>query len=168
MGWATRGKSAVSLGELSSPTQTTLLFEVENDAVAVIPQGSEALNGSATGNGGDDCGGTGLEKSLTYPCGTSYEFSNPVPLYVTGNIGGRILNGGTGSRPRHEDGANYLACDGHVKWVRPESVSGGRSAQSADCHQGSQTNQPADCYNQTSERAAGTGDSRYSLTFSVK
>lgn len=32
---------------------------------------------------------------------------------------------GTGTLPRHSDGANYLAADGHVKWLRPIQVSGG-------------------------------------------
>ena len=169
MGWANARKAAHALGELTAPARTTLLFEVENDAAATIPEGPDALNGSATGNGGDDCGGSGSEKSPTYPCGTaSDDPSNPVPLFATGNIGGRALNGGMGSSPRHADGANYLACDGHVKWLRPENVSGGRNAVAEDCRQGTEKEQPPDCRAQVPERAAGTGGVRYSLTFSDK
>ena len=50
-------------------------------------------------------------------------------------MGGMLLNGATkdgaalpgakGSTPRHGDGANYAACDGHVAWLRPEQVSPG-------------------------------------------
>lgn len=162
-------KAAATLGELAAPARMTLLFEVENDAASVVPEGPNDLNGSAAGNGGDDCGGSGSEKSPTYPCGTAgNDPSNPVPLFATGNIGGRSLNGGTGSRPRHADGANYLACDGHVKWLRPGNVSGGRNAVAEDCSQGTEKEQPADCRAQAPERAAGTGGVRYSLTFSDK
>ena len=171
LGWAVASRAAPALSGLAAPARTTLLFEVENDAAATTPEaeGSDALTGSAAGNGGEDCGGSGSEKSLTYPCGTAgNDPSNPVPLFVTGDIGGRALNGGTGSRPRHADGANYLACDGHVKWLRPENVSGGRNAVAEECGQGTEKEQPADCRAQGPEGAAGTGDVRYSLTFSNK
>ena len=169
MGRAVAGRVAPTMGVLVAPARTTLLFEVENDAAAIVPEGPDALNGSAAGNGGDDCGGYGSEKSPTYPCGTAGDDpSNPVPLFATGNIGNRALNGGTGSRPRHADGANYLACDGHVKWLHPGNISGGYDAVAEDCGQGTEKGQPADCHAQGPERAAGTGDVRYSLTFSDK
>ena len=169
MGWASARKAATALGELAAPARTTLLFEVENDDASVVPVGPDELNGSATGNGADDCGGYAPDQPATYPCGTAgNDPTKRVPLYATGNIGGRALNGGAGSLPRHADGANYLACDGHVKWLRPDRVSGGHSAVAADCHQGTELQQPIGCRAQTPEHAAGTGDAHFSLTFSAK
>ncbi len=169
LGQSNARKAAPALGELAVPARTALLFEVENDAAAVMPEGADVISGSAAGNGGDDCGGTGSEKSPTYPCGYGGgDPLNSVPLFATGDIGGRALNGGAGSRPRHADGANYLACDGHVKWLLPERVSGGRDAVAEDCGQGTEKEQPADCRAQVPERAAGIGRVRYSLTFSAK
>lgn len=34
--------------------------------------------------------------------------------------------------PYHTDGANYLAADGHVKWLRPSAVSPGQSGSPND------------------------------------
>ena len=31
-----------------------------------------------------------------------------------------------------------MACDSHVKWLRPENVSGGRNAVAEDCGQGTE------------------------------
>lgn len=169
LGWTLAKKTAITTGDLLAPARTALFFEVGNDTTATVHQEPPAINGSAAGNGGDDCGGTGSEASPTYPCGTAGgNPNNPVPLFMTGNIGSRVLNGGTGSTPRHRGGAVYLACDGHVRWLRPERVSGGENAVAEDCDQGTDTPQPADCHAQTVERAAGTGDARYALTFSGK
>ena len=158
------GKTGVNLSELSAPSQTTLLFEVVHDAAAVVSQGAPTLDGAAEGNGNGPCGGVGTEDPPTYPCGGT-DALNPVPLYATGNIGGRVLNSDRESVPRHEGGANYLACDGHGVWLRPEAVSGGGSQPAGGAACG-QDDTAAGCAG--TGKAAGTGSSRYALTFSVK
>lgn len=45
---------------------------------------------------------------------------------LLGPINSTNVNAGYGSVPRHLDGANYLAADGHVKWYLPEKISPGR------------------------------------------
>jgi prepilin-type N-terminal cleavage/methylation domain-containing protein/prepilin-type processing-associated H-X9-DG protein len=80
--------------------------------------------------------------------GNGYDLS-PSAAMDAGFFGGKLpsLNGGsgqyaTGSSPGkplttipsgavHTGGANYLASDGHVKWLRPERVSGGIANKSA-------------------------------------
>ena len=55
---------------------------------------------------------------------------------------------------RHFDGANYLMADGHVKWYKPSSVSGGNSA-------GSPSNGFSDCSantSQSAQRTTGNGE----------
>lgn len=156
--------TVTALNQLTAPAQTTLLFEVDDDAAATTFQEAPMLDGSATGNGGKECGGSNTNQSPTFPCGTSS--GDPfTPVYATGNIGGRALNGGAGSIARHENGANYLACDGHMVWLRPESVSGGKSQPSGGAGCG-QDDAGAMCGG--SNTAAGTANSRYILTFSVK
>lgn len=79
------------------------------------------------------------------------------PVFTTGNMGGHILNNGFGSIPRHRGGADYLACDGHVRWLQPADVSCGDSAVSPLDNQGGGPKK---------SRAAGTGNDNYILTFS--
>ena len=63
---------------------------------------------------------------------STYDCNN----YTTGSIGGRLVSALT-ILPRHDPAANYLACDGHVKLLRPEKVSCGYPAASSGCIQDS-------------------------------
>ena len=61
------------------------------------------------------------------PAGSGYYLSNPNGApggYATGDMGGRNYGSFT-SLPRHFDGSNFLAVDGHVKWLKGAAVSGG-------------------------------------------
>jgi prepilin-type N-terminal cleavage/methylation domain-containing protein/prepilin-type processing-associated H-X9-DG protein len=59
---------------------------------------------------------------------------------------------------RHTDSSNFLLADGHVKWLRPGSVSTGYNAQASDCNTRSTTSTPAgDAACNQNWRAAGTG-----------
>jgi prepilin-type processing-associated H-X9-DG protein len=66
--------------------------------------------------------------------------------YATGNPPGQSLNlaPGTGNGV-HTDGSNYLAADGHVKWLRAAAISPGKDALNA-----------TDPENDPGEHAAGT------------
>lgn len=58
---------------------------------------------------------------------------------------------------RHNGGGNFGALDGHAKWSLPDYISTGNDNPS-----------PTGLQNEPAGSAAGTGDSYYTLTFSVK
>lgn len=157
---------SVALGQVTAPARTLLLFEVSGNVAALAGTGGE--DQSAYGNtvqGAALGGPAGPVSDYTFPIGHSTNPSGLV-LYATGDMGGVRLNGVTkrgilrdgaeGSYPRHGDGANYAACDGHVAWLRPGQVSPGFSAEAVD---GPQV---------AGGDAAGTANPRYALTFSSK
>lgn len=158
---------AATLGQIDAPARVVLLFEVSNIPVSITDTQTDGQ--SAWGNAGawqttNPCGHVGSFVDCTFP-GAYSGVDGLLPLYVTGNMGGVLLNGATikgvtqpgarGSIPRHGDGANYLICDGHVVWLRPEQVSPGASAGTE--------NSP-----QSVTAAAGTADTHCVLTFSSK
>lgn len=158
----------VALGQIAAPVRTVLLFEVSGDVAALDDPRIDDQQ-SAWGNGPYGTtliGPSGPLSDETYPSGYSATPPGSPPLYVTGNMGGMLLNGATlnrvplpgkkGSDSRHGEGANYTACDGHVAWLKPEQISPGDSAAAADSPQGVRGG------------AAGTANSRYALTFSLK
>ena len=181
---STRGLARVrhdtgqGLSNLTASARTVLFFEVENSGVTPT-NAPHMIDGSATGDGGLEGStyGDGQGSTIsdpTYPIGSP--FGAGQLRYATGDIGGRLLNGatkegrliGTGSTPRHAGGSDYVACDGHVVWLRPEAVSGGETPIAADCRQGTESDQPPDCVPHTLERAAGTADAHHTLTFSTR
>jgi len=156
------------------PANTVLLFEVANDAASLAPFPDPSLSeGSASGDGAYGCSGFINSVAVdAVPCGTGSEALGSggswTPLYATGSLGGRPLNGGYKDRARHNGGSNFLACDGHVQWLRPEAVSGGSDAVAPACLQGDDADQPAECKGQTKRSAAGTANRKFKLTFSVR
>jgi prepilin-type processing-associated H-X9-DG protein len=131
---------------LVAPASTILLAEVQGatyggggPAPASEPFGNPLTQGelySPAVTGGYDPSGGGYnvpEGSFTY--GT---------FYATGPTAGYSCVGGSPSGSSdsattlqcasnfltgvHTDGANYLCCDGHVKWVRGSQVTGGMAA----------------------------------------
>ena len=170
-----RPAEGFGLAALTAPAKTVLFFEIDHGGAA-LSVGADTLDGSVVGNAGDtgsaeSDGKGGTLTDPTYPLTTSI-FG--LPLYATGNVGGRLLNGatkdgkilGSGSTPRHAGGANYVACDGHAVWLKPESVSGGDDAVAPACPQGAGIGQAAGCPGQWETKAAGTAGGRYALTFS--
>jgi len=161
--------------DLTAPAKTVLFFEVDHGGTA-LDVGPQTLDGSVLGNAGttgsaESDGKGGTLTDATYPLTTSI-FGKA--LYATGNVGGRLLNGatkdgktvGSGSAPRHAGGANYVACDGHAMWLRPEAVSGGDNAMSPDCSQGTESSRTGGCAEQWPAKADGTAGGKYTLTFS--
>lgn len=122
-----RGK----ISKFQSPAATVMLCEDKNQTADVtnpLENDSLAANGTWHLDYNNVTDGTGNPNRTGY--------------FVTGDLGNRPTGGfnggnqtdyytGTGSRStpavpgRHTDGSNFLMCDGHVKWLRPGSVSSG-------------------------------------------
>jgi prepilin-type N-terminal cleavage/methylation domain-containing protein/prepilin-type processing-associated H-X9-DG protein len=94
--------SALTLGKLTAPASTVLLSEVQNETTNVTTPLGDQSSCYVTLNGNPICGGnSGV------------------------NATGVVAYGTYTSTAYHTLGANYLACDGHVKWLLPSRVSGG-------------------------------------------
>ncbi len=95
--------AASTLAQLNAPASTLLLGEVQGATANVTgPDYSSAEIVLANGLGG---------------------VGNPIPSGV--NVTGVVPYATYTSQPVHTDGANWVACDGHAKYLRPNSVSGG-------------------------------------------
>jgi prepilin-type processing-associated H-X9-DG protein len=70
--------------------------------------------------------------SISGAGGSAPATNSNLAQYATGNIGGYPLANWQGTRGVHTDGSNFLAVDGHVKWLRAVSVSGDLSAADAN------------------------------------
>ncbi|BDI30093.1 hypothetical protein CCAX7_21440 [Capsulimonas corticalis] len=113
-----------ALAGMNSPSNTVQLFEIQNQSGG--PSGLPGVpldmsqNNSGSGNGSNS-GEGGWTIASNYNHGQ----------YATGSIGGYTqLQNFHNTTGVHTDGANYLAVDGHVKWLRASAVSGGLSAAS--------------------------------------
>jgi prepilin-type N-terminal cleavage/methylation domain-containing protein len=110
---------AASLAQFNEPTRTVLLFEIRRGSADVT---STAETTSATHNGWDWRGNGGpatgvVDNISAFPC-CQWNWLN-----------------GT-SPTQHFDGSNFLAMDGHVKYLLPQQVSAGRDANCPKCAQG--------------------------------
>ncbi|MEO7719746.1 MAG: DUF1559 domain-containing protein [Capsulimonas sp.] len=116
-----------SIASWTSPANTVQLFEIQGNTNAYtgVPHYGVNVSDLYEGRTGNGCG------AVAGAGGAAPSTNWNIAKYDTGNIGGYLVNtvGGVG---RHTDGANYLAVDGHVKWLKPERVSAGLSAVSAD------------------------------------
>jgi prepilin-type processing-associated H-X9-DG protein len=158
-----------ALAHFSAPSNIVLLFEVTGCPVQVglTDEGSNfgasspaSQYLSASGGGWEGAG-----SPAEVPAGHWGGGAGPANMYyATGYaIGGR--NNNFGGPARHNDGANYLALDGHVKFLRPAQVSSGYGASS--------TTSQEDWGSGTYGAAAGTdnmtlvdGKTKATLTFS--
>lgn len=73
-----------------------------------------------------------------------------------------------GQTGRHSDGSNFLLTEGHVKWLHRAAASNGHNAaQETDDQMGG-----ADCTDiaptGTFDMAAGTGNAKFTATFSIR
>ncbi len=116
------GNGSIALSQLNAPASTVELCEVQNAPQIILPPDGKTFNSSA-GDGGFNYTAGGGSPTSYYGVG----------LYATGPIGNsaspptpggfpNLISSGTGV---HSDGSNYFACDGHVKWLRGSSISGG-------------------------------------------
>lgn len=148
----------VSLAGCNAPASTVLLCEVQGYEAALT---NPLELDSPTGNGGIVLSGryTPLGKNPSNIAATQR-------YYATGIIGGRTAMAAyalpTGW---HTDGANYLAADGHVKWLRGIAVSGGATPTGPGCAQDACKNSAA-YDNAASTDNLTIGGNRAALTFS--
>ncbi len=157
-----KGVSGVSIqglqsSQLTAAANTVAMFEVEGGLANQCTVGGSLTcdNTSPTGNGWPS----------NPQIATNGNYNNSVTalaiVYATGVMGTPFTNTTTYVQPRHSGGSNFLAADGHVKWLRGEKVSNGTT--SAATYQA----QPATSYgacgagNMTSNQGA-----MYTLTFS--
>ena len=106
-----------ALAAQQSPANTVMLCEVQGVGVVVtnpLEKFSPSANGANTPTYGNKPHGGGILWS-----------------YATGIIGGNTGLVSTPATGVHSDGSNYLAADGHVKWLRGIQVSGGNPAPTA-------------------------------------
>ena len=127
------------LAEFNASAGTVLLYEV-GGITANVTVSDENTNGytSAPASRFLSAGGFG---STTYPdsshwgggdgTGDAGAVSGPCRYALGPNAGGRTAGGLNTVAGRHTDGANYLATDGHVKYLRPTQVSTGYNAQNS-------------------------------------
>ena len=101
------GKTASSLNHQNAPASTVMLCEVQGQNFTPGNTNYD-LSPSATMDPGF-WGGQLPASSGQYATGSSP--GKPLTTISAGTV--------------HTSGANYLACDGHVKWLRPERLSGG-------------------------------------------
>jgi len=139
-----------ALAQLSAPASTVMLCEAFGATMDIAnssgtqPDYSPSVTGDTNFWGGNPAGGNGK--------------------YATGNPPGQNLGLVSWAKTGvHTDGSNFLACDGHVKYLRASTISPGKDAVNA-----------GDAENDGGEHAAGTsylnvngrGQGSAALTFS--
>ena len=138
--------NTVSHAQLNAPARTVLHWEATSGFYYENPEGSGIIEAnSPAGNGNDNRGGTPATGQMS----GGYATSNGSAL-------------GVGSTPRHFEGANYLAADGHVKWLVSSSVSAGRTGWSGTGAQTTLNNPPS------AETATYTGADAHVMTMSPR
>jgi prepilin-type N-terminal cleavage/methylation domain-containing protein/prepilin-type processing-associated H-X9-DG protein len=119
----------------SAPASTVIFFETQGIHTDMTnPNENNSVFQSGKGGMGDNntaANGVNPPDSVVYACGV---FPNKMPTPAGCTVaktcsGGMYyqLGGGLGT-PVHSDGSNFAFADGHVKWLRPNAVSGGLSA----------------------------------------
>lgn len=157
-----------ALGAQNAPASTVLLCEVTGANAEI------ALNAAEGAGTFVSPGVNGLDVTTTTAAPGPNDIINNndgtdgitdpnrgITKYATGPMGGvpptNQAQNFTGATGRHSDGSNFLAEDGHVKWLRGSAVSpGGVAAKTTDGQNDGTT-------------AAGTGNlGSFALTFSPK
>ncbi|BDI28357.1 hypothetical protein CCAX7_004080 [Capsulimonas corticalis] len=127
------GHQPAALASLNAPASTVLLCEAYGVVMDLNRIDQTDFSSAATmdtnywSNGGKGCP------------------TNCFAKYATGNPPGNQLNQYQGTNGVHTNGSNFLAADGHVKWLTATRISPGKDASAA--------NNPED---DSGEHAAGT------------
>jgi len=111
--------AGITLAQLNAPSSTVLLMECSGPQVVVTETDEDTQGLSAK-----PIGGWQSATSDGWYCGGLW--GGGCATYVTGSpLGERPGVGGTA---RHTMGSNFLATDGHVKYLQPTQVSTGSTA----------------------------------------
>jgi prepilin-type processing-associated H-X9-DG protein len=159
------GMPQVQGPKLTAPTKTVMICEVAHVEANV-----------AVGTGFDTSPFTGQTSPSTeglclYGAGPSINAGNPTGVdFATGTLGGRAptncganYNWFSTTTGRHSTGSNFVAADGHVKWLTGNLVSSGQKPVLATCGQYAAG---TGCGSNTLA-AAGTEFSAFTMTFST-
>ena len=164
-----------TLAHFNAPANIVMLFEVTGAPVDVTTPDESSVNGTtAPPSRFLSAAGWGIESSATpntpatlggghWGGGSGAGDGGSAGLfYATGySLGSR---GNTyGGPAAHTDGANYLAADGHVKYLRPTRISSGYGANSSNDHQDQSYGQEAAG---TDNMTLNDGKTQVTLTFS--
>ena len=156
-----------SISGWNSPANTVLLFEVQHDGTGVVVSNNYE---QPTGNGGIPSSSAGLGSFSGF--GQEKPISDSVTAnYATGQIGGNtaLITGPSNSTTAtgtHTDGSNFLACDGHVKWLRGIAVSGGGPASDPTKPEVDSATADTTTASGTSKMTLSDGKTGVALTFS--
>jgi len=155
MGDQNANTSGAGLPVLTAPSLTVLLCEVDGSWSDPSDPVNELTSPGAT-------------------CDTYFWAGRPGPgqstvQYATGPIPGQTLH--TLTTGRHAGGSNWLAADGHVKFLNGSRISGGKDAANNDASQpqtpmGAVCTRNANCAAGTGSMNNGGGPNSATLTFS--
>lgn len=137
---------SAKLSVLSAPVLTVLVCEARNDSNANVQLPANLA----------DSGGGGESNCVSFADGWWG------PQLATGAMAQCTSSPGrcAADKARHLEGSNFLMADGHVKWFKPEKVSGGMDATNA-----------TDAEDLTNGRAEGTayaGSDKHAVTFATR
>ena len=170
-----------SLSSQASPASTVLLCEMAGGLGQYNQDASEDTDLGAAyvspAVDGLDNNTTGVPSDIINTAGAAGGIdttgdSHMQTKYATGPMGGiapkNQTQNFTGLTGRHTDGSNFLACDGHVKWLRGSAVSPGIQANAATDAQASDPARTTGSFPAPAgSNAAGTGNlGNFALTFS--
>lgn len=165
-GRATGARSNGTLASLSAPASTVMLFEVAgvHADVANVGQIPGGENRSAAGNGlrEDDSANGSTLTTTTSPA-----------KYATGQISGTDEGNAAdignllALTGWHTDGAEYLLCDGHVRYLRNAAVSAGCNAAQAVDTQDADMTSAGTVLNAEGTGGPASGGNPHAATFSV-
>ena len=150
------------LSGFNATAKTVLLLEIREARINFADTGlSPALWNRTTA--------MGLEAYDNHPTDPNYTALAATGKLANCDSGGKTnidANGGSYADKfaRHLEGSNFLAADGHVKWLKAANVAGGYSAPSET----SPIINGAGDWWQSSPNTAGTAVAGYALTFSLK
>lgn len=149
----------VDIAKLSAPSSTVLLFEVQNI------EGVTITNWLTSYSDGAGIGASGFTTAVGTNYGGHPTGAFQTGQYATGNIGEWTLttSGPQTNGSRHVNGANWLAADGHVKFLSGQKVSGGYTATASTNDEGTYIG--VNCASGTTAMALNSG-APVTLTFS--
>ena len=161
--------------DVLAPAQTVQLFEASG-CRAELADASEGIRSDSQHPPQISCAGNGTSGGIVTIGPAQGDPEPEPPQYATGLIdnGKNASDSATGqygsSLGRHSEGANYLAADGHVKWLKGVQVSAGENAlASADPQSSTGCPYPGIHDPQNSEPCAeGVAHGRHVLTFSIR